>query len=91
VESGPAYPATLVTTADTDARVVPAHSYKFTAAMQKAQASKEPILLRVETNTGHGGGTPTSKEIEETADVFSFLVEELNVQMPAAASSSTAQ
>jgi prolyl oligopeptidase len=91
VETGTAYPATLVTTADTDDRVVPAHSYKFTAAMQKAQAGDEPILLRVETNTGHGGGTPTSKEIEETADVFSFLVEELNVRVPAAASSPAGQ
>lgn len=86
VESGTAYPPTLITTADTDDRVVPAHSYKFTAAMQEAQAGDDPILLRVETNTGHGGGTPTSKEIEETADVLSFLVEELDVEMPARSS-----
>lgn len=83
VESGTAYPATFITTADTDDRVVPAHSYKFAAAMQRAQAGEEPILLRVETNTGHGGGTPTSKEIEETADVVSFLVEELGVDVSA--------
>ncbi len=80
-DPGTAYPATIITTADTDDRVVPPHSYKFTAAMQGAQAGDDPILLRVETNTGHGGGTPTSKEIEETADVFSFLVEELSVDM----------
>jgi len=89
---GTAYPATLITTADTDDRVVPPHSYKFTAAMQEAQAGDDPILLRVETNTGHGGGTPTSKEIEETADVFSFLVQELSIDRatrPASSSDTT--
>jgi prolyl oligopeptidase len=69
--------------------VVPSHSYKFTAAMQEAQAGDDPILLRVETDTGHGGGTPTSKEIEETADVFSFLVEELSIDRATRPESST--
>ncbi len=80
IEPGTAYPPTLVTTADTDDRVVPSHSYKFAAALQRAQGGEAPILLRVETETGHGGGTPTSKEIEETTDVFAFLIEELDIE-----------
>ena len=81
LEAGTAYPATLVTTADTDDRVVPSHSYKFAAALQEAHAGAAPVLLRVETNTGHGGGTPTSKQIEETADVLSFFAEELSIDV----------
>jgi len=80
VEPGTAYPPTIITTADTDDRVVPSHSYKFAAALQQAQGADEPILLRVETDTGHGGGTPTSKEIEETTDVFAFLVDQLGIE-----------
>jgi len=82
VEPGTAYPSTLITTADTDDRVVPSHSYKFAATLQNAQTGPEPVLLRVETNTGHGGGTPTSKEIEETRDVLSFLANELGLSPP---------
>ncbi|WP_105012382.1 prolyl oligopeptidase family serine peptidase [Salinibacter sp. 10B] len=89
VEPGTAYPPTMITTADTDDRVVPSHSYKFAAAMQDAQAGDAPILLRVETDTGHGGGTPTSKEIEETTDVFAFLVDALKMEVPAFSSSGT--
>jgi prolyl oligopeptidase len=73
VKPGVSYPATLVTTADHDDRVFPAHSFKFTAAMQKADPSGNPILLRVETRAGHGAGKPTAKQIEETADIYAFI------------------
>ena len=74
VRAGTRYPATLVTAADHDDRVVPSHSYKFAAALQAAQAGSAPILLRVETEAGHGGTTPTKKRIEEEADRLAFLV-----------------
>lgn len=67
------YPATLVTTSDHDDRVVPSHSYKFTAALQHAQKGEAPTLIRVETKAGHGAGTPTSKRIEAVVDKYSFL------------------
>ena len=73
VKPGVSYPPTLVTTGDHDDRVYPAHSFKFTAAMQKADPNGNPILLRVETRAGHGSGKPTSKLIEETADIYAFL------------------
>jgi prolyl oligopeptidase len=73
IEPGVAYPATIVTTADTDDRVVPAHGKKFAAALQAADAGENPILLRVETKAGHGGGKPTAKIIEEVADIYAFL------------------
>ena len=73
IKKGVKYPATLVTTADHDDRVVPAHSFKFAAQMQYAQAGDAPILIRIETNAGHGAGKPTSKRIEEAADCFAFL------------------
>jgi prolyl oligopeptidase len=73
VKPGVNYPPTLVTTGDHDDRVYPAHSFKFTAAMQKADPNGNPILLRVETRAGHGSGKPTSKLIEETADIYAFL------------------
>lgn len=76
---GTAYPATLVTTADHDDRVVPAHSYKFAAALQAAQAGPAPALIRVETQAGHGAGKPTAKLIDEATDVLSFLARELGV------------
>jgi len=79
VRKGAAYPATLITTADHDDRVVPAHSYKFAAALQAAQGGPEPILLRVDTKSGHGAGKPTSKLIEEAADKLAFLVKELGL------------
>ncbi len=72
------YPATLVTTADHDDRVVPAHSFKFAAALQAAQAGPAPVLIRIETRAGHGRATPTTKIIEEDADRWAFLVHELH-------------
>jgi len=81
VASGTRYPPTLVTTADTDDRVVPAHSFKFAARLQAAQpADGPPILLRVETASGHGGGTPTSKQITELADIYAFLAYHLQLE-----------
>jgi prolyl oligopeptidase len=80
VKPGTAYPATMITTADTDDRVVPAHSYKFAAALQKAQAAKAPILLRVDVKSGHGMGAPTRMVIARAADQLAFLVEVLGVR-----------
>jgi prolyl oligopeptidase len=71
------YPATLVTTADTDDRVVPGHSFKFAAALQAMQRGPAPVLIRIETKAGHGAGKPTSKQIEEIADQWAFLVKTL--------------
>lgn len=79
LKAGTHYPATLVTTADHDDRVVPAHSYKFTAALQAAQGSDAPVLIRVETRAGHGAGKPTSKVIAEAGDSLSFLIEALDL------------
>ncbi len=73
IKAGTCYPATLITTADHDDRVVPAHSFKFAATMQAAQSCDRPILIRIDTNAGHGAGKPTSKRIEEAADTYSFL------------------
>jgi len=73
------YPATLITTADHDDRVVPAHSFKFAATLQAAQGGSGPVLIRIETRAGHGAGKPTTKIIEEAADKLSFLVQELGV------------
>tara|TARA_R110002167_G_scaffold158880_3_gene354227 strand:- start:5713 stop:6378 length:666 start_codon:yes stop_codon:yes gene_type:complete len=72
VKEGVAYPATLVTTGDHDDRVVPAHSFKFAAALQEKQIGDNPTLIRIETNAGHGAGTPVSKTIEQYADIFAF-------------------
>jgi len=80
IEAGTCYPPTFIVTADHDDRVVPAHSFKFTAALQRAQACDNPILIRIETRAGHGGGKPTSKQIEERTDEFAFLVRALDVQ-----------
>jgi prolyl oligopeptidase len=77
VEPGRTHPPTLVTTADTDDRVIPAHGKKFVATLQEADSGVHPILLRVETKAGHGGGKPTSKLIEESADVYTFLLRNL--------------
>jgi len=76
---GTAYPATFVTTADHDDRVVPGHSFKFTAALQAAQGGPQPILIQIETKAGHGAGKPTSKVIEEQADRWAFLVKALGL------------
>ncbi len=73
IRDGVRYPATLITTGDHDDRVVPAHSFKFAAQMQHSQAGDAPILIRIETNAGHGAGKPTAKRIEETTDTFAFL------------------
>lgn len=67
------YPATLITTADHDDRVVPAHSFKFAATLQANQQGDAPVLIRIDSSAGHGAGTPTSKRIEEAADVLSFI------------------
>ena len=72
------YPPTLISTADTDDRVVPGHSFKFAAAMQHAQSCDNPMLIRIETKAGHGSGKPTSKIIEEVADHWAFLVKVLD-------------
>lgn len=76
---GTAYPATLITTADHDDRVVPAHSFKFAAALQAAHAGDAPVLIRIETKAGHGAGKPTAKLIEEASDRWAFLVETLGI------------
>ncbi len=81
IKPGVKYPATLITTADTDDRVVPGHSFKFAAALQQAQAGKAPILIRIETRAGHGAGTPTSKKIEQAADWIAFLFKNLGMKM----------
>lgn len=72
VTQGKEYPATLVTTGDHDDRVVPAHSFKFAAELQEKQSGDNPTLIRIETNAGHGAGTPVSKTIEQYADIFGF-------------------
>jgi len=79
LKPGTRYPATLVTTADHDDRVVPGHSFKFAAALQAAQAGPAPVLIRIETKAGHGAGKPTSKQIEEAADRYAFLAKNLGV------------
>lgn len=68
------YPATLITTADHDDRVVPAHSFKFAATLQNCQLGSSPILIRIDTKAGHGGGKPLSKRLEESADIYSFIL-----------------
>ncbi len=69
----------MVTTADTDDRVVPMHSFKFAARMQACQAGDSPILIRIESKAGHGAGTPTSKLIESVADQWAFLAWQLGI------------
>ena len=89
IRRGTHYPATLITTADHDDRVVPAHSFKFAAALQAAQAGPAPILIRIETRAGHGAGKPTSKLIDEASDKLAFLAKELNIRLPPTFSGST--
>lgn len=79
VVAGTKYPATLITTAESDSRVDPLHARKFAAALQAANSSEHPILLRVETKAGHGAGKPLTKQIEESTDVWSFLFWQLGV------------
>jgi prolyl oligopeptidase len=85
VKAGVAHPPTLITTADTDDRVVPAHAKKFAATLQAADAGVHPILLRVETKAGHGAGKPTAKILEEQADIWAFLFKVLELPEPRAA------
>jgi prolyl oligopeptidase len=75
-----AYPATLVTTADHDDRVVPAHSFKFAATLQEKHNGPNPVLIRIETSAGHGAGTPTSKQIEQVTDTYSFAFFNMGVE-----------
>jgi len=81
LKPGTKYPATLVMTADHDDRVVPVHSFKFTAALQAAQAGPAPILIRIDTDAGHGGGKPVLKTIDERTDELAFLVEVLGTTL----------
>ncbi|MGA0828426.1 MAG: prolyl oligopeptidase family serine peptidase [Flavobacteriaceae bacterium] len=74
VKEGVSYPATLITTGDHDDRVVPAHSFKFAAELQDKQAGPSPVLIRIETDAGHGAGTPVSKTIEQYADIYAFTL-----------------
>jgi prolyl oligopeptidase len=80
LKKGTCYPPTLVTTADHDDRVFPAHSFKFAAALQEAQGCANPTLIRIETRAGHGAGKPTAKVIEEASDVWAFLVRTLGME-----------
>jgi prolyl oligopeptidase len=80
IKKGTKYPAVLITTADHDDRVVPAHSFKYAATLQAAQGGNAPILIRIETKAGHGAGKPTAKIIEEQSDVFGFLIKNLGMK-----------
>jgi prolyl oligopeptidase len=82
IKPGTKYPPTLITTADTDDRVVPGHSFKFAAALQAAQAGDAPVLIRIETRAGHGAGKPTTKIIEEVSDTLAFLVKVFGMSIP---------
>ena len=84
IRSGVEYPALLVTTADTDDRVVPGHSFKYTAALQAADAGDKPHLIRIETRAGHGSGKPTDKVIDEYGDILAFLAHHTGLEIPAA-------
>jgi prolyl oligopeptidase len=79
LKPGVQYPATLITTADTDDRVVPGHSFKFAAQLQRSHAGDSPVLIRIETRAGHGSGRPTSMIIEEEADIYAFLAKNLGL------------
>lgn len=91
IHDGVAYPAILVTTADTDDRVVPGHSFKYTAALQAADLGDKPHLIRIETRAGHGSGKPTDKAIEEGADVLAFLARWTGLDVPSVARSQATQ
>jgi prolyl oligopeptidase len=82
IKKGTEYPAIMVTTADTDDRVVPGHSFKYAAALQEAQAGDQPVLIRIETRAGHGAGVPTDKVIENYSDNWAFLLENLEMKLP---------
>jgi prolyl oligopeptidase len=90
LKKGTTYPATLVTTADHDDRVVPAHSFKFAARLQECQSATQqqnqkplpPTLIRIDTKAGHGGGKPISKDLEEQADIYSFILYNMGLTYP---------
>jgi prolyl oligopeptidase len=84
LKDGVSYPATMVTTADHDDRVVPAHSFKFAATLQEKHVGDNPVLIRIETDAGHGAGTPTSKRIEQGADQYAFAWYNMGVVPPMA-------
>lgn len=84
IRSGVRYPAVLATTADTDDRVVPGHSFKYIAALQAADAGPQPHLIRIETRAGHGSGKPTDKQIEEYSDMYAFIAHFTGLNVPAA-------
>ena len=74
------YPATMVTTADHDDRVVPAHSFKFAATLQEKNTGTNPMLIRIDSKAGHGAGKPTVKVIEEQADIYSFIFYNMGIE-----------
>jgi prolyl oligopeptidase len=80
VKAGVEYPATIILTGDHDDRVVPAHSFKFAAELQDKQAGTNPVLIRIETNAGHGAGTPVSKTIEQYADIYGFTLWNMGIK-----------
>ena len=80
IKKGTQYPATLVTTADHDDRVVPAHSFKFAATLQNANAGANPVLIRIDSKAGHGAGKPTTKQIDEASDIWSFVMYNLGME-----------
>ena len=90
IKPGAKYPATLITTADHDDRVVPAHSFKYAATLQKHAAAEWPVLIRIETKSGHGASS-TRKQIETTADIYAFLFHELGVTPKFAEASSASK
>ncbi|MEO6208972.1 MAG: prolyl oligopeptidase family serine peptidase [Gemmatimonadaceae bacterium] len=81
IKPGVSYPATLVETADHDDRVVPGHSFKFAATLQPAQAGPAPVLIRIDTKAGHGGGKPTSKQIDAATDELAFVAKNLGMSL----------
>ena len=80
LKPGTRYPATLVTTGDHDDRVVPAHSFKFAATLQQCQAGPAPVLIRIDSKAGHGGGKPLAKQLEEAADIYGFVMYNLGMK-----------
>lgn len=85
IHAGTRYPATMIITGDHDTRVMPAHSFKFAATLQAAQAAAEPVLLYIEKSSGHGGGTTVSQAIDQNADIYAFLADRLGVPLHGAA------
>ena len=77
---GTPYPAILITTADHDDRVVPAHSFKFAATLQDCQGGTAPVLIRIDSKAGHGSGKPLAKQLEEQADIYGFIMKHLGMK-----------